>query len=67
MIEDDLDLQIRVNTKLMYTQTKFNLLAEESEGYAKVVSISCLTFLASFRATASNWIIEIIWCWLTWI
>lgn len=30
--------QVRVNTRLLYQQTKFNLLREESEGYAKLVS-----------------------------
>lgn len=29
--------QVRVNTRLLYQQTKFNLLREESEGYAKLV------------------------------
>ena len=29
--------QVRVNTRLAYTQTKFNLLREESQGYAKLV------------------------------
>lgn len=30
-------LQVRVNTRLLYQQTKFNLLREESEGYSKLV------------------------------
>ncbi|KAK3270167.1 THO complex subunit 2 [Cymbomonas tetramitiformis] len=30
--------EIRVNTRLLYTQNKFNLLREESEGYSKVVT-----------------------------
>ncbi len=30
-------MQVRVNTRLLYQQTKFNLLREESEGYAKLV------------------------------
>ncbi|WZZ10565.1 hypothetical protein YC2023_096486 [Brassica napus] len=29
---------VRLNTRLLYQQTKFNLLREESEGYAKLVS-----------------------------
>ncbi|OAY80822.1 THO complex subunit 2, partial [Ananas comosus] len=32
--------EVRVNTRLLYEQTKFNLLQEESEGYAKLVSTS---------------------------
>lgn len=32
--------QVRVNTRLLYQQTKFNLLREESEGYAKLVTVS---------------------------
>jgi THO complex subunit 2 len=39
--------QVRVNTKLVYNQQKYNLLREESEGYAKV-----LTVLNNFGATA---------------
>ena len=31
--------EIRVNTRLVYTQKKFNLLREESEGYAKVIAV----------------------------
>ncbi|KAH9619794.1 hypothetical protein KSS87_016190 [Heliosperma pusillum] len=30
--------EVRVNTRLLYQQTKFNLLREESEGYAKLVN-----------------------------
>ncbi|XP_022776561.1 THO complex subunit 2 isoform X2 [Durio zibethinus] len=33
--------EVRVNTRLLYQQTKFNLLREESEGYAKLVTILC--------------------------
>ena len=36
-----------MNTKLVYNQQKYNLLREESEGYAKV-----LTVLNNFGATA---------------
>ncbi|RZC63684.1 hypothetical protein C5167_025452 [Papaver somniferum] len=34
--------EVRVNTRLLYQQTKFNLLREESEGYAKLVTLLCL-------------------------
>ncbi|KAG6737670.1 hypothetical protein POTOM_059198 [Populus tomentosa] len=33
--------EVRVNTRLLYQQTKFNLLREESEGYAKLVCMIC--------------------------
>ncbi|KAG8078870.1 hypothetical protein GUJ93_ZPchr0007g5218 [Zizania palustris] len=33
--------EVRVNTRLLYQQTKFNLLREESEGYAK---LNCYIF-----------------------
>lgn len=31
--------EVRVNTRLLYQQTKFNLLREESEGYAKLLTL----------------------------
>ena len=31
--------EIRVNTRVVYTQKKFNLLREETEGYAKVIAV----------------------------
>ncbi len=31
-------MQIRYNTKVCYTQTKYNLVREDSEGYAKLVA-----------------------------
>ena len=31
--------EVRVNTKVVYNQTKFNLLREESEGYAKALVV----------------------------
>ncbi|KAJ6743936.1 THO COMPLEX SUBUNIT 2 [Salix purpurea] len=31
--------EVRLNTRLLYQQTKFNLLREESEGYAKLVTL----------------------------
>ncbi|CAN1296054.1 THO complex subunit 2 [Linum perenne] len=33
--------EVRVNTRLLYQQTKFNLLREESEGYAKLITLLC--------------------------
>ncbi|XP_068660653.1 THO complex subunit 2-like isoform X2 [Aristolochia californica] len=33
--------EVRVNTRLLYQQTKFNLLREESEGYAKLITLFC--------------------------
>nr|XP_027098247.1 THO complex subunit 2-like isoform X1 [Coffea arabica] len=33
--------EVRVNTRLLYQQTKFNLLREESEGYAKLATLLC--------------------------
>ncbi|CAM6089899.1 unnamed protein product [Calypogeia fissa] len=33
--------EVRVNTRLLYQQTKFNLLREESEGYAKLLTLLC--------------------------
>jgi hypothetical protein len=40
--------EVRVNTKLVYTQQKFNLLREESEGYSKLI-----TALAAFGDIAA--------------
>jgi THO complex subunit 2 len=31
--------EVRVNTKAVYNQTKFNLLREEAEGYAKALTL----------------------------
>ncbi|XP_061374596.1 THO complex subunit 2 isoform X1 [Gastrolobium bilobum] len=39
--------EVRVNTRLLYQQTKFNLLREESEGYAKLVTLLCRNSEAS--------------------
>ncbi|XVF03003.1 hypothetical protein REPUB_Repub04eG0223200 [Reevesia pubescens] len=36
--------EVRVNTRLLYQQTKFNLVREESEGYAKLVTLLCRGF-----------------------
>lgn len=33
--------EVRVNTRLLYQQTKFNLVREESEGYSKLVTLLC--------------------------
>lgn len=41
-------LQVRVNTRLLYQQTKFNLLREESEGYAKLVYTSLVDLVLHF-------------------
>ncbi|KAG8054208.1 hypothetical protein GUJ93_ZPchr0001g32682 [Zizania palustris] len=39
--EEEFLWEVRVNTRLLYQQTKFNLLREESEGYAKLVTLLC--------------------------
>jgi hypothetical protein len=31
--------EVRINTRLVYTQQKFNLLREESEGYSKLITV----------------------------
>lgn len=41
-------LQVRVNTRLLYQQTKFNLLREESEGYAKLVYTALVDLVLHF-------------------
>ena len=41
-------LQVRVNTRLLYQQTKFNLLWEESEGYAKLVGFDLVFIFSSW-------------------
>ncbi|XP_078167250.1 THO2 isoform X2 [Carex rostrata] len=43
--------EVRVNTRLLYQQTKFNLLREESEGYAKLVTLLCQ---GSLDSTSNN-------------
>ncbi|ONK75341.1 uncharacterized protein A4U43_C03F15830 [Asparagus officinalis] len=48
--------EVRVNTRLLYQQTKFNLLREESEGYAKLVTLLCqggLDFMTESSSTAT--------------
>lgn len=48
--------QVRVNTRLLYQQTKFNLLREESEGYSKLVwSFSDSSFFHTIKIF--NWIL----------
>ena len=42
---------VRMKTQLMFTQRKFNLLREESEGYSKVVTVLCHQNVA-LKATA---------------
>jgi THO complex subunit 2 len=44
VIEDEQAFQrkvVKVKTQLMFTQSKYNLLREESEGYSKVVTVLC--------------------------
>ncbi|KAF9623440.1 hypothetical protein IFM89_003024 [Coptis chinensis] len=52
--------EVRVNTRLLYQQTKFNLLREESEGYAKLVTILCERSIESPTANTSGATISII-------
>ncbi|KAG9443939.1 hypothetical protein H6P81_015279 [Aristolochia fimbriata] len=40
-VQDLKNKEVRVNTRLLYQQTKFNLLREESEGYAKLITLLC--------------------------
>ncbi|XP_042385261.1 THO complex subunit 2-like isoform X1 [Zingiber officinale] len=46
--------EVRVNTRLLYQQTKFNLLREESEGYAKLVTLLCQGVLEGMSANNST-------------
>ncbi|XP_057417817.1 THO complex subunit 2 isoform X2 [Lotus japonicus] len=46
--------EVRVNTRLLYQQTKFNLLREESEGYAKLVTLLCRDSEAPTQKTSST-------------
>ncbi|XP_020090049.1 THO complex subunit 2 isoform X2 [Ananas comosus] len=52
--------EVRVNTRLLYQQTKFNLLREESEGYAKLVTLLCQGGLDSINRNTSRVTISII-------
>lgn len=52
--------EVRVNTRLLYQQTKFNLLREESEGYAKLVTLLCQGGLDSTIENTSTVTISII-------
>lgn len=45
--------EVRVNTRLLYQQTKFNLLREESEGYAKLVTLLCQVPKSSTKNAAA--------------
>ncbi|KAM7467402.1 hypothetical protein LguiB_014964 [Lonicera macranthoides] len=45
--------EVRVNTRLLYQQTKFNLLREESEGYAKLITLLCQGCEASTQNTST--------------
>jgi hypothetical protein len=49
-------LQVRVNTRLLYQQTKFNLLREESEGYAKLVYTSRIVLVLQLLITLLSFI-----------
>ncbi|GAB2226287.1 hypothetical protein Drorol1_Dr00022088 [Drosera rotundifolia] len=46
--------EVRVNTRLLYQQTKFNLLREESEGYAKLITLLCQDTEASFAKSSTS-------------
>ncbi|XP_020095174.1 THO complex subunit 2-like isoform X2 [Ananas comosus] len=58
--------EVRVNTRLLYRQTKFNLLREESEGYAKLVTLLYQGGLDSINRNTSRVTISIIkvCCWI---
>ncbi|KAK6921550.1 THO complex, subunitTHOC2, C-terminal, partial [Dillenia turbinata] len=45
--------EVRVNTRLLYQQTKFNLLREESEGYAKLITLLCRDSEASSQSASA--------------
>ncbi|XP_023644586.1 THO complex subunit 2 isoform X2 [Capsella rubella] len=45
--------EVRLNTRLLYQQTKFNLLREESEGYAKLVTLLCRGSASSSHNTSA--------------
>ncbi|KAG0493332.1 hypothetical protein HPP92_004326 [Vanilla planifolia] len=52
--------EVRINTRLLYQQTKFNLLREESEGYAKLVTLLCQIGADAANQSSSVAIISII-------
>ncbi|KAK1308545.1 hypothetical protein QJS10_CPA09g00274 [Acorus calamus] len=52
--------EVRANTRLLYQQTKFNLLREESEGYAKLVTLLCQSGLEASTQNTSTTIISTI-------
>ncbi|XP_031492162.1 THO complex subunit 2 isoform X2 [Nymphaea colorata] len=52
--------EVRVNTRLLYQQTKFNLLREESEGYAKLVTLLSQVDPKACTQNTSNTVISII-------
>lgn len=61
---------MRVNTKVSYTQQKFNLLREESEGYAKLLTElaqSTLQYLlhSSFACSPLSYLylLSLVYCW----
>ena len=43
-------VEVRVRTKLYFTQQKFNLLREESEGYSKIITELNQVFVLSWGA-----------------
>lgn len=51
---------VRVNTRLIYTQTKFNLLREESEGYSKLITMLNQSGSSSLSKENSSSVIEAI-------
>ncbi|KAJ8447712.1 hypothetical protein Cgig2_031766 [Carnegiea gigantea] len=53
---------VRVNTRLLYQQTKFNLLREESEGYAKLVTLLCEGSGSSSSSSSTIGIIKVLEC-----
>lgn len=52
--------EVRVNTRLLYQQTKFNLLREESEGYSKLITLLCERSTEALTVNSSGATISII-------
>lgn len=52
--------EVRVNTRLLYQQTKFNLLREESEGYSKLITLLCERSTEALTMNSSGATISII-------
>eukprot|EP00871_Galdieria_phlegrea_P005522 jgi/Galph1/5971/GphlegSOOS_G4556.1 len=54
---------IRTNTRLFYTQEKFNLLREESEGFAKLVTdLFRVSYKRSYIVNLPSYIVSLIGC-----